>query len=154
MNLTNAYQQVRNRSIGICSPLRTEDYVVQPVMDVSPIKWHLGHSTWFFETFILTPHMSRYSPFDAQFGSLFNSYYKRLGHHPDRATRGTFSRPRLDEVHAYRAYVDDNIHELNRKWKRSSYEMYLVKCGARTKVSKNQVVWARCHFDGLASGMD
>jgi ergothioneine biosynthesis protein EgtB len=106
------YQQVRNQTTELVAGLAPEDQMVQSMPDASPSKWHLAHTTWFFETFVLAPHLTKYISYDERFHFLFNSYYKRLGHHPDRATRGMFSRPRLDEVHAYRAYVDDNIHEL------------------------------------------
>ncbi|WON74433.1 ergothioneine biosynthesis protein EgtB [Nitrosospira sp. Is2] len=106
------YQQVRNQTTQLVAGLTPEDQMVQSMPDASPSKWHLAHTTWFFETFVLAPHLTKYISYDERFHFLFNSYYKRLGHHPDRATRGTFSRPTLDEVQAYRAYVDDNIRAL------------------------------------------
>jgi ergothioneine biosynthesis protein EgtB len=106
------YQQVRDQTIELVARLTPEDQMVQSMPDASPSKWHLAHTTWFFETFVLAPHVAKYTSYDERFHFLFNSYYKRLGHHPDRATRGTFSRPTLDEVQAYRAYVDSNIREL------------------------------------------
>ena len=75
--------------------------------DCSPTKWHLAHTTWFFETFILTPHIAGYKPFDPRFRQLFNSYYKQVGAHPYRGSRGLMSRPTLEQVHAYRAHVDE-----------------------------------------------
>ena len=86
--------------------------MVQSMPDASPAKWHLAHTTWFFETFVLAPHRAKYVPYDERYRFLFNSYYKRLGDHPNRATRGTFSRPTLDEIRCYRAYVDENIRKL------------------------------------------
>jgi hypothetical protein len=73
MNLAKQYEAVRNRSEQICKPLKTEDYVVQPVVDVSPPKWHLGHTTWFFETFVLKPHLKGYKEFDPNYNFVFNS---------------------------------------------------------------------------------
>ncbi len=86
--------------------------MVQSMPDASPTKWHLAHTTWFFETFILGPHLSGYRQFDPRFTFLFNSYYKQLNGHPLRAIRGTFSRPGLDQVCAYRAHVDAAMQSL------------------------------------------
>src|SRR5262249_22631265 len=75
--------------------------------DCSPVKWHLAHTTWFFETFILSAQIPAYRPSDSRFKHLFNSYYKQLGSHPYRGARGLMSRPGLEEVRAYRKWVDD-----------------------------------------------
>lgn len=104
--LQNSYQQIRNRSTQICSSLRTEDYVVQPVVDVSPPKWHLGHTTWFFETFFLKPYVKEYMEFNADYNFVFNSYYETIGNRVGRANRGHLSRPTVQEVYKYRDYVD------------------------------------------------
>jgi ergothioneine biosynthesis protein EgtB len=106
------YDEVRQRTLKLVDNLTPEDQMIQSMPEASPSKWHIAHTTWFFETFILAPHMSHYSPFEARFGSLFNSYYKRLGPHPHRSIRGTFSRPSLDEVLAYRGHVDNAIRSL------------------------------------------
>ncbi|SFO20212.1 ergothioneine biosynthesis protein EgtB [Nitrosospira briensis] len=106
------YDEVRSQTLNLVEPLSPEDQMVQSMPDASPAKWHIAHTTWFFETFILTPHMEGYAPFNARFGFLFNSYYKRLGGHPHRTIRGTLSRPTLDQVRLYRAHVDNSIHEL------------------------------------------
>lgn len=106
MQLINEYQKVRNRSMTICRPLKTEDYVVQPVVDVSPPKWHLGHTTWFFETFILQPHAKNYQVFDADYNFVFNSYYESVGARVIRTHRGNLSRPAVEDVMRYREYVD------------------------------------------------
>ena len=87
--------------------LSPEDQMLQSMPDASPAKWHLAHTTWFFETFILQPHSPGYRAFDSRYTYLFNSYYKRLGAHPYRGARGLLSRPSLDHVHAYRAHVDE-----------------------------------------------
>ncbi len=83
--------------------------MVQSTAEASPTKWHQAHTTWFFETFILIPHSEGYRAFDERFSFLFNSYYKQLGDHPNRLTRSYFSRPSLEEVQQYRAYVDDHM---------------------------------------------
>jgi ergothioneine biosynthesis protein EgtB len=112
MNLAAAYKEIRGHSGHICKPLHTEDYVVQPVVDVSPPKWHLGHTTWFFETFILKPYLAGYKEFDVNYNFVFNSYYETLGARVIRTDRGNLSRPTVQEVYRYRAYVDDAINQL------------------------------------------
>ncbi|MBA4143669.1 MAG: ergothioneine biosynthesis protein EgtB [Nitrosospira sp.] len=106
------YDEVRSRTLKLVETLSPEDQMVQSMPDASPAKWHIAHTTWFFETFILSPYVTDYLPFDEQFSSLFNSYYKRLGNHPERSIRGTFSRPGLDQVRFYRSCVDDRIRDL------------------------------------------
>ena len=106
MELLNKYQIVRKRSMDICAPLQTEDYVVQPVVDVSPPKWHLGHSTWFFETFLLKGFDAAYVEFKPDYNFVFNSYYESVGARVIRTDRGNLSRPTVADVFKYRAYVD------------------------------------------------
>jgi len=110
--LLESYNKLRQRSEEICKPLQTEDYVVQPVADVSPPKWHLGHSTWFFETFILTPHLKGYRRYNPDFDYIFNSYYETLGARVLRTDRGNLSRPTIDEIYRYRSYIDHAMTEL------------------------------------------
>jgi ergothioneine biosynthesis protein EgtB len=112
MNLTEKYKEVRNRSGHICKPLQTEDYVVQPIVDVSPPKWHLGHTTWFFETFVLKPNLDGYSEFDPSYNFVFNSYYETIGARVIRTDRGNLSRPTVADVYSYRAYVDKAMQRL------------------------------------------
>lgn len=107
MNLAEKYKQIRKYSEQICEPLETEDYVVQPVVDVSPPKWHLGHTTWFFETFILKPNVFNYKEFDVNYNYVFNSYYETIGNRVIRTDRGNLSRPSVSDVYKYRAYVDE-----------------------------------------------
>ena len=107
MLLKEQYETVRRRSEKICAPLKTEDYVVQPVVDVSPPKWHLGHTTWFFETFILLPNVKGYTVFDPQYNYVFNSYYESVGARVIRTNRGNLSRPAVEDIMRYRKYVDD-----------------------------------------------
>ncbi|WP_207426367.1 ergothioneine biosynthesis protein EgtB [Pedobacter sp. SYSU D00535] len=103
----NRYLEIRSRSEEICRPLKTEDYVVQPVVDVSPPKWHLGHTTWFFETFLLKPHHPHYKEFNPDYNFVFNSYYETVGARVIRTDRGNLSRPTVEEVYQYRNYVDE-----------------------------------------------
>lgn len=104
--LRGRYQETRNTTLNLTRPFSAEDQMLQSMPDASPAKWHLAHTTWFFETFILSPHVPGYQPFDPQYKHLFNSYYKQLGSHPWRGSRGLMSRPSLEEVHAYRSWVD------------------------------------------------
>ncbi len=110
--LLQQFKSIRKRTEQICAPLTTEDYVVQPVVDVSPPKWHLGHSTWFFETFILKKHLKGYREFDPDFNYVFNSYYETIGARVLRTDRGNLSRPGVEEIYKYRAYVDDEMEKL------------------------------------------
>ncbi|BAU65955.1 hypothetical protein STA3757_33550 [Stanieria sp. NIES-3757] len=112
LSLIDFYQQVRQRSETICQPLAIEDYVIQTMADVSPPKWHLAHTTWFFETFLLVPYLNQYQVFHPQFGYLFNSYYEAVGQRHPRPQRGLLSRPTVEEVYQYRAYVDRAMAKL------------------------------------------
>lgn len=111
-SLLDFFLDTRSHSEVICKPLEIEDYVVQPIVDVSPPKWHLGHTTWFFEAFILEPHAPNYQLFDSDFSFVFNSYYETVGKRVIRADRGNMSRPSVKTVYEYRAYVTDAIQEL------------------------------------------
>src|SRR5687768_5143387 len=105
------YDEVRNQTLKLVKTLTPDDQMVQSMPDASPAKWRIAHTTWFFEEFVLAPHMHDYRKFDERFAFLFNSYYKRLGDHPHRTIRGTFSRPTLDQVRRYRAHVDNAIRQ-------------------------------------------
>lgn len=107
ISLTDRYQQVRQLSEQICHPLAIEDYGIQSMPDVSPPKWHLAHTTWFFETFLLVPNLPHYQVFHPKFSYLFNSYYEAVGNRHPRPQRGLLSRPTVAEIDQYRAYVDD-----------------------------------------------
>lgn len=111
-SLLTRYQAVRTHSTELCAPLEVEDYVVQPISDVSPPKWHLAHTTWFFEELLLVANQADYSRFNPGFGKLFNSYYKAAGEHWLQSERGQLSRPTVAEVLAYRAYVDAEMEAL------------------------------------------
>lgn len=104
--LLACYQSVRKDSGDICQPLAIEDHAVQPCAEVSPPKWHLGHTTWFFEELILVRFMPEYRRYNEQYRLLFNSYYKSAGEHMLQGERGNLSRPAVTEVMAYRAHVD------------------------------------------------
>lgn len=104
-SLLDLFIETRKYTETICLPLETEDYVVQPIVDVSPPKWHLGHTTWFFEEFILKVFQPDYKIYNADFSFVFNSYYETVGKRVVRADRGNMSRPSVQEVYNYRKYV-------------------------------------------------
>jgi ergothioneine biosynthesis protein EgtB len=110
--ITEHYRYLRGQSLALVAPLSAEDCCVQSMPDASPVKWHLGHTTWFFETFILEALEVGFKPFDVAFRVLFNSYYKRIGEQHPRAQRGALTRPGLDHVLAYRADVDKRMAAL------------------------------------------
>mgnify|MGYP003669770047 FL=1 len=112
MDLINQYNDVRAYTEQICKPLQTEDYVVQVAEFASPAKWQLAHSSWFFETFVLLPHLPEYKLFNIDFPYLFNSYYNNAGDRVLRAKRGNLTRPSTNEVYAYREYVDTAMGHL------------------------------------------
>ena len=112
MDLLDFYKSVRQRTEQICSQLQTEDYVPQPVNFVSPPKWHLAHTSWFFENFILKEFLPNYLVFDEDYSYLFNSYYNTVGKRVMRADRGNITRPSVQNVYEYRAHVDVNMHLL------------------------------------------
>lgn len=112
LSQTVRYHAIRMRSEQLCLPLAIEDYVCQPSIEVSPPKWHLGHTAWFFEAFVLVPYRPGYRVFDPQYGYLFNSYYEAEGARVSRAHRGFLSRPTVKEVRAYRAHVDAAMEAL------------------------------------------
>jgi ergothioneine biosynthesis protein EgtB len=111
-SLLEFFLETRKHSEQICQPLEIEDYVVQPVADVSPPKWHLGHTTWFFEAFILKTHMPGYTIFHEDFSFVFNSYYEAVGKRVVRTDRGNLSRPSVKKVYEYRDYVTEHIKKL------------------------------------------
>lgn len=107
--LGDRYRRLRRQSLLIAEPLSAEDCCVQAMPDASPIKWHLAHTTWFFETFLLERFQSGFTPFHPQFRMLFNSYYEGVGEKFPRAQRGLLTRPSLEEVLAYREQVDGRM---------------------------------------------
>jgi ergothioneine biosynthesis protein EgtB len=109
MALGARYAAVRRFTEQLCEPLEPEDYVVQSMPDASPAKWHLAHTSWFFETFVLGASVSDYTPVNPQFRVLFNSYYETVGPQFTRAERGMLTRPTVAEVYEYRRRVDDAV---------------------------------------------
>ena len=110
------FRTVRKTTTELAAPLTPEDQAVQAMPDASPTKWHLAHTTWFFETFILVPELRGYRVFDPAYGFLFNSYYNTLGQRQPREQRGLLTRPGLQEILAYRQHVDAAMETLLRGW--------------------------------------
>jgi ergothioneine biosynthesis protein EgtB len=111
-DLLERFRTVRAATMHFCSPLSPEDMMVQSCAEASPVKWHLAHTSWFFETFVLSEFVANYQPFDPNFRWLFNSYYRALGEMPEKKLRASFSRPPLDQILAYRRHVDAGIESL------------------------------------------
>jgi ergothioneine biosynthesis protein EgtB len=109
MQLINTYKEVRRQTEILCQPLEIEDYGVQAMASVSPPKWHLAHTSWFFETFLLQPHYPQFKPYNESYAQLFNSYYHRIGKFLAREQRGVLSRPAVSEIYCYRIAVDEQI---------------------------------------------
>src|ERR1700722_15984582 len=106
------FLSVRQQTEDLAAPLSPEDQTVQSMPDVSPIKWHLAHTTWFFETFVLRLHARGYSVFDPAYDYLFNSYYEGVGPRHPRPQRGLITRPGVDEIMAYRRHVTEAVAQL------------------------------------------
>jgi ergothioneine biosynthesis protein EgtB len=107
--LAERYLVVRRCTEALCEPLATEDYVIQAMPSASPVKWHLAHTSWFFETFLLEPFLPSYRPFHPDYQYLFNSYYEQVGAMHPRSLRGQLSRPTVAEVYRYRAWIDEQL---------------------------------------------
>jgi ergothioneine biosynthesis protein EgtB len=110
--LLSRFRTVRAETMRFCAALTPEDMMVQSSAEASPVKWHLAHTSWFFETFVLAEFIAAYQPFNPDFRWLFNSYYKALGEMPEKKLRASFSRPPLEQVLAYREHVDAGIVHL------------------------------------------
>lgn len=123
------YLSVRNQSEKLCAPLATEDHVAQPTVEVSPPRWHLAHVTWFFENFVLTPYLPDYKPFHEKFHYLFNSYYVQAGERWQREARGYLTRPTVEEIMAYRKYVDEHMVKFLEDRKEDQELEYVLELG-------------------------
>lgn len=129
------FTAIRQQSETLCKPLVTEDYVVQACADVSPPKWHLAHTSWFFETFILKPFNSNYKPFDPIYHYLFNSYYKSIGPAFLRPERGFLARPTVQEIHEYRQAVSYETHQ------------FLFNCSEHLYEKVKPILILGCHHE-------
>jgi len=110
--LLHQYASIRQRSVKLCEPLSPEDMMVQSCPEASPAKWHMAHTAWFFESFVLSEFLPGYKVFNADFPWLFNSYYQTFAEFPDKRLRASFSRPALDQILQYRAHVDAAMDKL------------------------------------------
>ncbi len=129
-DLAANYHRVRAETERICSLLQPDDYQVQSIIETSPPKWHLAHVSWFFEAFVLADFASKHRPFHPQYSFLFNSYYETIGRMQPRPERGLLSRPTIEEIYRYRAYIDDRMLNLienigNEKWQEFSSRVNL-----------------------------
>src|SRR5580658_7867173 len=111
-SLIDQFCSVRQQTEALCEPLTPEDMMVQSCPEASPAKWHLAHTTWFFETFILSEFLPGYRPFHPDFIWLFNSYYNAVSAQPEKKLRASFSRPTVEEILAYRRHVDAAMEDL------------------------------------------
>lgn len=129
------FAQVRARSLALAAPLSAEDQCVQSMPDASPTKWHLAHTSWFFEAVVLQPHRPGHRLFDERFLRLFNSYYESLGPRHPRPQRGLLTRPSLQEVHAYREHVD------------AAMDAFIMEAGAATWDAASPLVELGLHHE-------
>jgi ergothioneine biosynthesis protein EgtB len=133
--LAQHYAEVRAHSLALAEPLSAEDQCVQSMPDASPTKWHLAHTSWFFEAMVLRPHVPDYAAYDPRFFYLFNSYYEALGPRHPRPMRGLLTRPSLAEVLAYRAHVD------------AAMQLFLAGCDAATWLQVEPMVTLGLHHE-------
>jgi len=141
-NLAVQFSTTRKKTLALCEPLQPEDMVVQPITDVSPPKWHLGHTTWFFENFILVKFLPGYQPFNLEWNYIFNSYYESQGDRVLRTNRGNLTRPTAKEVVEYRHYVDEHMLEWMEKFYDDGNEewRYLVEIGIQHEMQHQELL--------------
>src|SRR3984957_19600758 len=111
-SLLARYKAVRHAPKHLCSPLTPEDMMVQSTPEASPVKWHLAHTAWFFESFVLREFVAGYRLFNPDFTWLFNSYYQTFASFPEKRLRSSFSRPAIEEILRFRAHVDEAVERL------------------------------------------
>lgn len=141
MSYLQQYHSTRQHTLRLCQNLHKEDFVVQPILDVSPPKWHLAHTTWFFETFILKPNMPNYEEFHPKYNFIFNSYYETVGPRVNRKHRGTLSRPTVDDILAYREHVDEFMDKFLSKPINEEL-IYLLKMGINHEQQHQELLLA------------
>jgi ergothioneine biosynthesis protein EgtB len=139
-SLQQRFHDVRAMTLKLTRSLSPEDQMLQSMPDASPTKWHLAHTTWFFETFILGPHVSGYKPLDPEYKFVFNSYYKQLGAHPSRDSRGFMSRPSLDQIHQYRTHVENAISAVLDRTPVSQEMLDLVELGMNHEQQHQELI--------------
>ena len=139
-SLLQQYLQIRRVTETLCEPLSAEDCVVQSMPDASPAKWHLAHTSWFFETFVLTPLLPGCKAFNECFSFLFNSYYNAVGHRVARPKRGLLSRPSLEEVHAYRRHIDKHMTSLLERPEEMRHAQAVVTLGLNHEQQHQELI--------------
>jgi ergothioneine biosynthesis protein EgtB len=139
-DLLSGYARVRQQTEALCGTLEIEDYVLQSMPDASPVKWHLAHTSWFFETFVLREHAPGYREFHPEFGFLFNSYYQAIGSRWPRPQRGLLSRPSVADVYRYRAHVDEHIDALLRDLDPGSQLAAIVELGLNHEEQHQELI--------------
>jgi len=148
--LAETFTAVRKASEKICETLELEDYLCQAMSDVSPPKWHLSHTTWFFERFLLQDFVPHYIPFDVDFDRLFNSYYQSLGKTLDRSLRGMLSRPSLAKVLRYREHVDQAVLNLlsdSANDRSQERILWLVWLGLQHEKQHQELLWTDIKYN-------
>ena len=139
-SLARRYGAVREATRALAGPLTPEDCAIQSMPDASPVKWHLGHTTWFFETFILAARQPATAPFHPAFRQLFNSYYNAVGERHPRPERGLLSRPGLDDVLAYRDYVDREMGDILAGERLDAPTLALVELGIQHEQQHQELI--------------
>ena len=141
--LINRFLEIRNHTVKICEPLQIEDYVAQPIVDVSPPKWHLAHTTWFFETFILKVGRE-YDVFDEQFNYLFNSYYNNIGERVARHNRGDITRPGVERILEYRSHVNDQMVLFMEHLDSAEFDKWktVIELGLQHEQQHQELLWS------------
>ena len=129
LSLVSEFLNTRQCSLQLVEPLSAEDCQIQSMPDASPAKWHLAHTSWFFETFILKKSDAGYQEFSPHFDVLFNSYYNAVGQQYNRPDRGLLSRPSLDQILEYRAYIDEAMSEFMQSAACSEHMLDLIEIG-------------------------
>ena len=138
--MPSGYRRVRIATEQLAAPLSAEDCAIQSMPDASPVKWHLAHMSWFFETFVLKPHLPGYQLFHPSFRVLFNSYYNGIGDKHPRPRRGLLSRPSLEEVDAYRLHIDAAMAELMDRRRLPSTISALVELGLNHEQQHQELI--------------
>ena len=139
--LLSLFKETRAHSESICSFLETEDYVVQPIADVSPPKWHLGHTTWFFEEFVLKKYDSDHKLFDKNTAYVFNSYYESVGEKVVRTNRGNLSRPTVSWIYDFRKYVTEAMLSLLKNEKLSEEVLSVIEIGCHHEKQHQELLY-------------
>ncbi len=137
--ISELFSNTRKQTLSLCDNLEPEDMVIQPSKNVSPIKWHLGHTTWFFEKFILTEMNENYKPYNKDYNYIFNSYYNSVGEFNPRNKRGALNRPLLKDIIKYRNYVTENILDFIKKTKNNTIS-FLVELGSNHEQQHQELI--------------